>query len=58
MTFRKNNSIWVIMDRLIKITHFILIRMDFSLAKLTKLHITEVVRLHEVPSSIVSDKDP
>ena len=58
MTFCKHNAIWVIMDRLTKSTYFILIRTDFSLAKLSKLYIKEVVRLHGIPSSIVSDRDP
>ena len=46
------------MDRLTKTAHFIQIWMDFLLAKLTKLYIREVVRLHRVPSSLLSDKDP
>ena len=57
-TFHKNNVVWVIVDRLTKSAHFIPIRMDFSLAKLTKMYIKEIVRLHGVPSSIVYDKDP
>ena len=57
-TFHKNNVVWVIVDRLTKSAHFIPIRMDFSLAKLTKLYIKEIVRLHGVPSSIMSDRDP
>ena len=57
-SFHKNNAIWVTMDRLTKMAHFIPIRIDFSLSKLTKLYIREVVRLHRVPSSIVSDRDP
>ena len=58
MTFRKNNAIYVIMDMLTKTSHFIPIWMNFSLAKLTKLYIREVVRLHGVPSSIISNRDP
>jgi len=52
------DSIWVIIDRLTKYTHFIPINIRFSLEKLTSLYISEIVRLHGVPSSIVSDKDP
>ena len=55
-SFHKNNAIWVTGDMLTKMVHFILIRMDFSLTKLTKLYIREVVRLHGVPSSIMSDR--
>ena len=57
-SFHKNNVIWVIMDTLTKMAHFIPIHMDFLLAKLTKLYFREVGRLHGVPFSIVSDRDP
>ena len=32
--------------------------MNYSLDKLTQLYVDEIVRLHDVPTSIVSDKDP
>ncbi|XP_052877319.1 uncharacterized protein LOC128283945 [Gossypium arboreum] len=38
--------------------HFIPVRTDFSLQKLAKLYISEVVRLHGVSVSIISDRDP
>ena len=57
-TFRKHNSICIIVDHLTKSAHFIQIRTDFSLATLNKLYIREVVKLHGIPSSIVSDRDP
>jgi len=53
-----HDSIWVIIDRLTKSTHFIPINIRYSLEKLTQLYIKEVVRLHGIPSSIVSDRDP
>ena len=52
------NAIWVIMDRLTKSAHFLAIRNNFSLDKLGKLYISEIVKLHEVSVSIVSDRDP
>ena len=52
------NAIWVIMDRLTKSAHFLAIRNNFSLDKLAKLYISEIVKLHEVSVSIVSDRDP
>ena len=57
-TFNKNNVIWVTVDRLTKSAHFIPIKIDFSLAKLTKLYIRDIVKLHGVPTSIVLDRDP
>ena len=52
------DSIWVIVDRLTKPTHFIPINIRYPLEKLTQLYIKEVVRLHGIPASIVSDRDP
>ncbi|XP_012453333.2 uncharacterized protein LOC105775354 [Gossypium raimondii] len=51
-------SCWVIVDQLTKFAHFILVRTDYSLQKLAKLYIFEIVRLHGVPVSIISDRDP
>jgi len=45
-------------DRLTKAAHFIPLRVKYSLEKLTELYIQEIVRLHRVPESIVSDRDP
>ena len=46
------------MDRLTKSAHFILIRWGISLVQLAIEYVNEVVRLHGVPISIVSDRDP
>ncbi|XP_052476594.1 uncharacterized protein LOC128032461 [Gossypium raimondii] len=54
----KKDAIWVIVDRLTKFTHFIPVRTDFSLERLAELYVTEIVRLQEVPVSIISDRDP
>ncbi|KAK5819359.1 hypothetical protein PVK06_024350 [Gossypium arboreum] len=58
VTPRKKDSIWVIVDRLTKSAHFIPVRIDFSLNKLAELYVSEIVRLHGVPISIISDRDP
>ena len=57
-TPRGLDSIWVIINRLTKFAHFIPINIIFFLEKLTSLYISEIARLHSVPSSIVSDRDP
>ncbi|XP_039014750.1 uncharacterized protein LOC120144857 [Hibiscus syriacus] len=54
----KKDSIWVIVDHLTKSTHFILVRIDFSMEKYVELYVKEIVRLHGVPISIVSDRVP
>ncbi|KAG8498732.1 hypothetical protein CXB51_005083 [Gossypium anomalum] len=58
LTPGKKNAIWVIVDRLTKSAHFILVRTDYSLNKLAELYIREIVRLHGTPLSIISDRDP
>ena len=55
---RGNDSIWVIVDRLTKSAHFIAVRKDSTLEKLAELYVRQIVRLHGVPVSIVSDRDP
>src|SRR3989442_13158334 len=57
-TQRKRDAIWVIVDRLTKSAHFILIQGGISLDQLATEYVNEVVRLHRVPISIVSDRDP
>jgi len=52
------DSIWVIVDKLMKCAHFLLINQKMSVDKLADLYVREVVRLHGVPASIVSDRDP
>ena len=58
LTGRKHDSIWVVVDRLTKSAHFLPVRTDYSLDKLTELYIKEIVRLHGIPISIISDRDP
>ena len=48
----------MIVDRLTKSAHFILVRIDYSMDRLVELYVEENVRLHGVPLSIVSDRDP
>jgi len=57
-TIQKFDSIWFIVDRLTKSAHFLPINIRYSLEKLTELYIKEIVRLHGVPISIISDRDP
>ena len=57
-TQRKHNSIWVIVDRLTKSAHFIPVRIDYSMDRLAELYVDEIMRLHGVSLSIVSDRDP
>ncbi|KAJ0017607.1 hypothetical protein Pint_10283 [Pistacia integerrima] len=53
-----HDNIWVIVDRLTKSAHFLPIKMTYSLDKLASLYVSEIIRLHGAPVSIVSDRDP
>lgn len=58
LTQKKHDAVWVIVDRLTKSAHFLPVRTDYSLEKLAELYISEIVRLHGIPLSIISDRDP
>nr|GEW23629.1 putative reverse transcriptase domain, ribonuclease H-like domain, aspartic peptidase domain protein [Tanacetum cinerariifolium] len=51
------DSIWVIVDRLTKSSHFLPVKTTDSMEKLTHLHLKEIVCRHGVPISIISDRD-
>ena len=56
-TPQRHDAVWMIVDRLTQ-RHFLAVRMTFTLERLCRLYIREIVRLHEVPVSIVSDRNP
>ncbi|WVZ58894.1 hypothetical protein U9M48_009116 [Paspalum notatum var. saurae] len=49
------DSIWVVVDRLTKVAHFIPVKTTYSGAKLAELYMFRIVCLHGVPKKIVSD---
>lgn len=55
---RGHNAIWGIINRLTKSAHFLVVNLRMSMAKLARLYIKEIVRLHVLPLRIVSDRDP
>ena len=57
-TPQRHDVVWVIVDRLTKSAHFLAVRMTFTMERFCRLYIGEIVRLHGVPISIVSDRDP
>jgi hypothetical protein len=50
------DSIWVIIDHLSKVAHFIPIKTTYKGSKLAELYIARIVCLHRVPKKIVSDR--
>jgi len=57
LTQRENNAIWVVVNRFIVTVHFIAMRSTWTLDQLARAYLEEIVRLHRVPCSIVSDRD-
>ena len=53
---RKIDSIWVIMDRMIKSGQFILVKSTYIAEDYAKLYIDDIVRLHGIPLSIILDR--
>ncbi|KAJ4981049.1 hypothetical protein NE237_031886 [Protea cynaroides] len=58
LTPRVVDAVWVIVDCLTKTTRFIPIRPQYTLERLAKLYVGNIVRLHGIPEIIVSDRDP
>ena len=56
-TAKENDLIWVIMDRLTKSAHFLPMKINHPMEKQAEMYIDEIVKLHGIPSSIVSDRD-
>ncbi|GAU46468.1 hypothetical protein TSUD_402350 [Trifolium subterraneum] len=52
------DSIWVIVDRLTKSAHFIAVKSTYKVSRYAEIFLEEIVKLHGVPVSIVSDRDP
>ncbi|PHT36504.1 hypothetical protein CQW23_24204 [Capsicum baccatum] len=53
---RHYDSIWVVLDRLTKSAHFLLVHTSYTAEDYARLYIRELVRLHRVPLSIISDR--
>jgi hypothetical protein len=55
LTAHKFDSIWVIVDQLTKSAHFIPVHTHFTVEKYAEMYITQVLCLHRVPKTIISD---
>ena len=58
MTQEGHDSIWVIVDRLTKSAHFIPVHTTYHVGKYVELYISQIVRLHGVPRTIILDRGP
>lgn len=57
VTMGGKNVIWITVDRLTKSSHFLPIRKLYGIEHLVEIYIEEIVKLHGVPVSIMSDRD-
>ena len=54
-TSQKHDSIWVIIDRLTKTAHFLPVH-TYSTKKYAEVYLDQIIRLHGVPKTIISDR--
>jgi hypothetical protein len=50
------DSIWVIVDMLTKVAHFVPVKTTYSEAQLAELYMSRIFCLHGVPKKIVLDR--
>ena len=58
LTRRQHHSIRVIVDRMTKSSRFLAVKTTYSAEDYARIYINEIVRLHGVPLSIISDRGP
>ena len=56
LTQKKHDSVWIV--HRFTTAHFLLVRIDYSMDRLVELYVNEIIQLHGIPLSIVSDRDP
>jgi hypothetical protein len=57
-TAKGYDSIWVIIDRLTKIAHFLPVKTYYPVLTYAQMYIARILSLHGVPKTIVSDRGP
>jgi hypothetical protein len=50
------NSIWVIVDRLTKSTHFIPVSTTYRVRQYAELYLSHIVRYHDISKTIISNR--
>ena len=55
--FRQHDSIMVVVDKLNKATHFILVKSTYKDVNIADIFIKEIFRLHDVLNIVISDRD-
>ena len=55
-TSKGYDSIWVIVDRLTKVAHFIPVKINYKGSQLAEIYMARILCLHGVPKKIVSNR--
>jgi hypothetical protein len=55
-TSQRHDSIWVIVDRLTKTAHFLLVHTTYNAKKYAEIYSDQIVHLHGVRKMIISDR--
>jgi hypothetical protein len=50
--------IWVVIDKLTKFAHFVALAYPYTAKSVTEAFVQEIFKLHDMPKSIISDRDP
>jgi len=57
-TTRKHDSIIVVVDKLTKDAHFILVKLNHKVNNISEIYMKEIARIYGVPKAIVLEEDP
>ena len=57
-SLRGHDTVWVVVNRLTKFVHFFSMHLSNSADNLGVIYVREIVQLHGVLISIISDRDP
>ena len=57
MTMRQHDSIMVVVDKLTKASHFILVKSTYKVDSIAKKIMKEIFKLHGFPKAIISNRD-
>ena len=53
---QKHDSIWVIVDRLTKMAHFISVHITYNAKRYAEIYLNLIICLHGVPKTIIFDR--
>ena len=54
---KKIDSIFVVINKLLKVAHFIPMKLTYKAMNIADIFLKEIFRLHGIPKVIISDRD-